>query len=156
MSKLIKQLIDSGYLKTPEIINAFYKIKREENIKEILERLNLYKRRNEKIYTFSKGMKRKLCIAKAILCEPDILFLDEPFEGIEIEARREIKEVLLELKNKMKIIFLTSHNLYEIEPLCTSFGIIINGVLKGKWNKKDLKDINLEEFYFKIKNENSY
>lgn len=122
-----------------------------EKIISLLKKLNLYERMKDKISTFSKGIKRKLCFAKALLAEPEILILDEPFEGIEIEARREIKNVLFEIIKENRIIFMTSHNLYELEPLCTSFGILINGELKGKWLKEDLKNINLEDFYFKVK-----
>ncbi|MEN3045335.1 MAG: ABC transporter ATP-binding protein, partial [Candidatus Hydrothermales bacterium] len=61
------------------------------------------------------------------------------------------KKMLVETVSKGKIVFITSHNLYEIESLCTSFGIIINGEFKGKWLIKDLKNMSLEEFYLKVK-----
>lgn len=129
-----------------------YKIKNHvRKIEDLLERLNLYKKVKDKIFTLSKGMKRKLSFVKAFLGEPEVLILDEPFEGIEIEARREIKKMLVETVSKGKIVFITSHNLYEIESLCTSFGIIINGEFKGKWLIKDLKNMSLEEFYLKVK-----
>lgn len=127
----------------------------DEKIENLLKELNLYDKKKDKISTLSKGMKRKLCIAKSLINDPEVLILDEPFEGIEIEARREIKNILYEKIKEKKIIFITSHNLYEIEPICTSFGILINGELKGKWKKEDLKNKNmsLEDFYFKIKGE---
>jgi len=127
-----------------------YGIENKEKIEEILKKFSLDKEKRTKISKFSKGMKRKLCIAKAFIGDPEILFLDEPLEGIEIETRKEIKDILLEMK-KDKIIFLTTHNLYEVEPLCDSFGIIMDGFFMGKWDKEVLKDKSLEDFYFEIK-----
>ena len=124
----------------------------EKKIQILLEKLNLKKREKDKIATFSKGMKRKLCIAKALISDPEVIILDEPLEGIEIEARKEIRDILLEIK-KDKIIFLSSHNLYEIETICTSVGIINEGKFIGKWQFEEIKGKSLEEFYFeKIKN----
>jgi len=149
---------------TPEEYLQFYaeiyKVKeKKQKIQELLKKFSLYTMKKQKVSKFSKGMKRKLCVAKALIGNPEVLFLDEPLEGIEIEARKEIKDILLEMK-KDKIIFLTSHNLYEIEPLCNSFGIIIDGVFMGKWLQESLDGKSLEEFYFRIKekykNENSY
>jgi ABC-2 type transport system ATP-binding protein len=140
---------------TPEEYLRFYAdvyriSNRDEKISELLNMVGLEKQGRDKIAKFSKGMKRKLSVAKGLIAEPKILFLDEPFEGIEIEARREIKDILAKLQ-KDSIIFLTSHNLYEIEPLCTSFGIIIDGDFLGKWSQSDLKGKSLEDFYFAAK-----
>ena len=140
---------------TPEEYLRFYAeiyrvAKKEEKITELLEKITLAPRRKERIAKFSKGMKRKLCIIKSLIGDPEVLFLDEPFEGIEIEARREIKDILLEIK-KRKTIFLTTHNLAEIESMCDSFGIIINGDFAGHWECDVLHGTSLENFYFSVK-----
>ncbi len=125
--------------------------KKEQRITELLEKISLASRRNEKVAKFSKGMKRKLCVIKSLIGNPEVIFLDEPFEGIEIEARRELKDILLEIK-KEKIIFLTTHNLAEIESLCDSFGIIVNGSIVGIWKREVLNGRSLEDFYFSVRN----
>ncbi len=140
---------------TPEEYLRFYADiygvkKKEEKIAELLEKISLAARRKERIAKFSKGMKRKLCIVKSLIGDPEVLFLDEPFEGIEIEARREIKNMILEIK-KRKIIFLTTHNLAEIESLCDSFGKIINGKFAGNWKSDVFHGTSLEDFYFSVK-----
>lgn len=141
---------------TPEEYLDFYaKIygvaRRRQIIDEWMEKSSLISVRKEKIAKFSKGMKRKLCIIKALIGNPEILFLDEPFEGIEIETRKEIKNILVEIK-KEKIIFLTTHNLAEIESLYDSLGIIINGNFAGIWERAVLNGTSLEDFYFSVKN----
>ncbi|MGB9722108.1 MAG: ABC transporter ATP-binding protein [bacterium] len=141
---------------TPQEYLEFYAeiygvVRKEEKISELLEKIGLASRRKEKIAKFSKGMKRKLCIIKSLMGDPQVLFLDEPFEGVEIEARRELKNILLEIKSE-KIIFVTTHNLPEIESMCDAFGIIINGSFAGPWEREALSGRSLENFYFSVRN----
>jgi len=121
-----------------------------EKIKEVLKNVNLNEDKNKRIKSFSKGMKKKLILAKALISEPNILILDEPLEGLEVETRREIKDILKEEVLKGSIIFITTHNLFEAENFCNIFGIIDNGKLLGKWDISDL-DCSLEEFYLNRK-----
>jgi ABC-2 type transport system ATP-binding protein len=97
----------------------------------------------------SKGTQRKLCLAKSIVGDPDVLVLDEPLDGIEPETRREIRDFLVSRARSSRIVFITSHNLYEIESFCTDFGIILNGSLLGRWKMEELRErhLSLEEFY---------
>jgi len=142
---------------TPEEYLKFYSEiyqtqQKEYIIQELLRKFGLLSKKRDKISKFSNGMKRKLCVAKALMGDPEILVLDEPFESIEIEARREIRNILIGFGRK-KIVFLSSHNLYEIETFCTSVGIINKGQFLGKWSREVFKDKSLEEFYFKIMEE---
>lgn len=119
---------------------------RENRIENMLQKLNLLKRKNERISNFSKGMKRKLTIGKALLHDPEILILDEPLTGIEPKTRSDIKSILKDFASREKIVFLSTHNLDEAERLCSSFGIIDEGSFKGKWQISELKG-SLENFF---------
>lgn len=120
-------------------------------IEDILKRFYLYDWRDIKIKNFSKGMKRKLTVSKALLHKPSIIIMDEPFQGIEPESRRDIKETLKHFAGMGKIVFLSTHNLDEAENFCSSFGIIQQGKFMGKWNMKEL-NCSLEDFYLKRTN----
>jgi len=117
-------------------------------IEDILKRFYLYDLKDIKIKNFSKGMKRKLTISKALLHKPSIIIMDEPFEGIEPESRRDIKETLKRFAHMSKIVFLSTHNLDEAENFCSSFGIIKQGKFINKWDMKEL-NCSLEEFFLK-------
>ena len=129
---------------------SYYKFdqnKRKDKIEVILKQLCLDKRKNDRIKNFSKGMKKQLVIAKSLLHDPDILIMDEPFDGLSPEIRKIIKDVLREFVDKQKIIFLSTHNLNEAENFCSSFGIMKDGKCLGKWYVNDI-DTSLEKFYF--------
>lgn len=103
-----------------------------------LDRLGLSHTQHQKIGTFSKGMKQRLGIAQALLHDPDLLILDEPFTGLDPQGRREIADIVFEEKRRGKTIFFSSHILSDIERLCDEVIMIRNGrkVLSG-----DLKDM---------------
>jgi ABC-2 type transport system ATP-binding protein len=91
---------------------------RRQRIPKYLELVGIAHRMHSKIRTFSKGMKQRLGIAQALLHEPEVLFLDEPTDGVDPVGRREIREILLQLKQAGKTIFLNSHLLSEVELIC--------------------------------------
>jgi ABC-2 type transport system ATP-binding protein len=92
-------------------------------VERYLRMLGLWDRRHEAAGTFSKGMKQKLAIARALLHEPQILFLDEPSAGLDPEASRLVRDFVLELRSEGRIIFLTTHNLDEAERLCDRIAV---------------------------------
>jgi ABC-2 type transport system ATP-binding protein len=104
-------------------------IARERAIK-YLKLLDLWNKRNSQVVTLSGGMKRRLMIARALMHDPKILFLDEPTAGVDIEVRYKIWDVLLDLKKHGKTIILTTHYLEEAERLCDSIAIIDEGEIK--------------------------
>jgi ABC-2 type transport system ATP-binding protein len=92
-------------------------------IEKYLKMLGLWERRFDAAGTFSKGMKQKLAIARALLHEPSILFLDEPTAGLDPEGAHLVREFIAELKKEGRTIFLCTHNLDEADHLCDRVGV---------------------------------
>jgi ABC-2 type transport system ATP-binding protein len=101
--------------------------KRQENIERLLRLLGIWERREDMVGTFSKGTKQKIAIARALIHEPQVLFLDEPTANLDPEAAKTVRDFILDLKKEKRTIFLNTHNLDEAERLCDRIGI-----LKGK------------------------
>lgn len=100
---------------------------RRRRIPETLEMVGLKGRMHYKIRTYSKGMKQRLGIAQAMLHEPEVIFLDEPTDGVDPVGRREIRAIMQQLKEKGKTIFLNSHLLGEVELICDRVAILQKG-----------------------------
>jgi len=92
-------------------------------VEKYLKMLGLYERRFDAAGAFSKGMKQKLAIARALLHEPKIIFLDEPTAGLDPEAARLVRDFISELKKQGRTIFLCTHNLDEADRLCDRIGV---------------------------------
>lgn len=90
----------------------------DEKIKEILEKVGLSHTIMQKVKNYSLGMKQKLAIAQAIMEDQEILLLDEPFNGLDVDSVENIRDLLKSLNNQGKTIFLTSHNNEDIDILC--------------------------------------
>lgn len=103
------------------------KEEREKRAMKLLEQFNLTNAGKRPFKTYSKGMKRKLTIAAGIIHNPKILFLDEPTTGIDVESARQIRELILNLKNQGKTIFITTHYIEEAERICDRVAFIVNG-----------------------------
>ncbi len=99
-------------------------IQRKENIQRFLDMLGLWDKRNLLAGTFSKGMKQKLAIARALIHEPEILFMDEPTANLDPESAKTVREFILELKKQKKTIFLNTHNLDEAQRICDKIAIL--------------------------------
>lgn len=102
---------------------------RKKRIPQMLELVGIADRMKYKIRTYSKGMKQRLGIAQALFHEPDVIFLDEPTDGVDPVGRRDIRETLQELKNLGKTIFINSHLLGEVELICDRVAIMRKGKL---------------------------
>lgn len=92
-------------------------------VQEYLRLLGLWERRQDPVGSFSKGMRQKLAIARALLHAPKVLFLDEPTSGLDPEAAKLIRDFIEELKSEGRTIFLCTHNLDEADRLCDRIGI---------------------------------
>jgi ABC-2 type transport system ATP-binding protein len=97
---------------------------RKENIKRFLEMLGIWEKRNVLAGTFSKGMKQKLAVARALIHEPEVLFMDEPTANLDPESAKTVRDFILELKKEKKTIFLNTHNLDEAQRICDRIAIL--------------------------------
>ena len=105
---------------------------REARIDRLLTQFGLADRRNDMVFTFSKGMRRKLGIARAIIHDPEILLLDEPTSGLDPEAQKMVRDVLLDLARRERItVLLSSHNLDEVQRMCARVAVIKAGELRA-------------------------
>ena len=98
--------------------------KRRENIEHLLTLLGIWERREDAVGTFSKGTKQKIAIARALIHDPQVLFLDEPTANLDPEASKTVRDFILELKKEKRTIFLNTHNLDEAERLCDRIAIL--------------------------------
>ncbi len=103
---------------------GFYGKANETAIEKYLKKVGLWERRKDKVGTFSKGMKQRLALTRAMLHEPEVLFLDEPTAGLDPEAAGEVRELVRDLSNEGRTIFLSTHNLNEAEVLCHRIAVI--------------------------------
>lgn len=97
---------------------------------EVLKMVGLEEKADELVAGFSKGMKKKLDLARALLPDPEILFLDEPLEGLDPASARRIKDLLLEMRENGKTVFLTTHNMYVADELCDRVAFIVDGSIR--------------------------
>jgi len=93
-------------------------------VEKYLKMMGLWERRDTKVGTFSKGMKQRLALARALVHEPKVLFLDEPTAGLDPEAAREVREMVKGLSREGRTIFLSTHNLAEAEFLCHRIAVV--------------------------------
>jgi ABC-2 type transport system ATP-binding protein len=116
---------------------SFYK--RRRNVDDLLKRFGLEEKRNAFYSQLSGGQKQRLAIAMALVNDPKVLFLDEPTAGLDPQVRREIYDVIDELKNEKKTIVLTTHYIEEAEKLCDRVAIVDHGKLIIEGTPRALK-----------------
>ena len=122
------------------------------NSEYYLKALDLWDKRNEQGRNLSGGMKRRLMVAKALVNEPELLILDEPTAGVDIELRRSLWNFLKEINEKGTTIILTTHYLEEAEKLCKNISIIDQGkIVKTSSMKSLLKELESEIYVFEMK-----
>ncbi|TCK98160.1 fluoroquinolone transport system ATP-binding protein [Natranaerovirga hydrolytica] len=109
------------------------------DIQPLLERLGLWKDRDKKVASFSKGMKSRLNFARALINDPKMLFLDEPTSGLDPVNARIVKDMISEFKANGGTVFLTTHLMHDVEELCDRVAFITNGAIKEISSPKDLK-----------------
>ncbi|HMD78784.1 MAG TPA: ABC transporter ATP-binding protein [Nitrososphaerales archaeon] len=97
---------------------------RKENIQRFLTMLGLWEKRDVMAGTFSKGMKQKLAIARALIHEPKLLFMDEPTANLDPESAKTVRDFILDLKKEKRTIFLNTHNLDEAQRICDRIAIL--------------------------------
>jgi ABC-2 type transport system ATP-binding protein len=115
------------------------KLSRLGMIDDLLALVDLGHKREEFVESLSRGMKQRLCLARTLAHDPQILILDEPASGLDPRARIEIRELLRELKRMGKTIFFSSHILSEVADICTSIGIVEAGQLIAHGDMEEMK-----------------
>ncbi len=116
------------------------KKKREMKARQLLERFRLDSAGKRPFKAYSKGMRRKLTIAAALIHSPKVLFLDEPTTGIDVESSRQIREMIVELKNQGTTVFLTTHYIEEAERICDRIAFIAEGRIVASGTVPELMD----------------
>jgi ABC-2 type transport system ATP-binding protein len=130
------------------------KRKARERTEELLERFGLIGKRKDRVNTLSGGMKRRVMFARALIHDPEILFLDEPTAGVDIELRYSLWEYIRELNRGGLTILLTTHYLEEAEELCEEIALINNGKIAAQDTSAGLKARygarSVEKVYLKV------
>ncbi len=116
------------------------KEEREPKARQLLEQFRLKDAGKRPFKAYSKGMRRKLTIASALIHSPLILFLDEPTTGIDVESSRQIRNMILDLKKKGTTIFLTTHYIEEAERICDRIAFIVEGQIVASGTIPQLMD----------------
>jgi len=132
------QLTATEYL---DFYAACYRIPRARRTKiaaDLLELVGLADRRDQSVDTLSRGLKQRLCLARALVHDPAVLLLDEPASGLDPRARVEMREILKELQRMGKTIVISSHILPELTELCTMIGIIDQGRMRATGPVQDV------------------
>ncbi len=107
-------------------------------IDEVLEMVNMKGSEQYKIGTYSKGMQQRIGMASALLCDPELIFLDEPTSALDPIGRKEVRDMILTLKQMNKTVFLNSHLLGEVEQVCDAAAIISHGHIVKQGLMSDL------------------
>mgnify|MGYP005840329685 CR=1 FL=1 len=116
---------------------SLYKLDRKlgrKRIEEVLETVGLKGSERYRVGTYSKGMQQRIGIASSLLSDPQVLFLDEPTSALDPIGRKEVRDIMVLLRNLGKTIFLNSHLLSEVETVCDSIAIIKNGTILKQGN----------------------
>jgi ABC-2 type transport system ATP-binding protein len=112
---------------------------RRRMIGDLLELVDLADKRDQYVQTLSRGMQQRLCLAHALVHDPEVLLLDEPASGLDPRARVELRELLRELRALGKTILISSHILPELEELCTSVAIVDRGLVLAQGRVSDIE-----------------
>ena len=133
------------YLKASELMNYFGQLfgldksKRTKRTEELLTRVGLDKKDwNKQLRKFSKGMLQRVGLAQCLINDPKIVFLDEPMSGLDPVGRRQVRELIAELRDEGKTVFMSSHILTDIEALCDNVAILRDGRLEETGNLGEL------------------
>jgi ABC-2 type transport system ATP-binding protein len=146
-----------NYLKAKEYLNLCGQLfeinakERHNKINTLLERVGLQDHKNALIKTYSKGMLQRLGLAQALIHDPELLILDEPMSGLDPLGRKEVRDIMLELKAQGKTIIFSTHILSDVETVCDRVGIIIKGSLKDCGPIEKLLNPKIKSFEICIK-----
>ncbi|RRJ64098.1 ABC transporter ATP-binding protein [Paenibacillus oralis] len=119
-------------------------------VDDALDKTGLIDAQNKRIGTYSKGMIQRLAFGRAILNRPALLILDEPFDGIDVEAKRNLMDVIASMRHEGLGVLITSHNLKEVDEICTRMIFIKNGRIVHDNTLNEIRDMYREDAVFHI------
>ena len=136
------------------IANFFSEVKPKPLVEKGVKIANLGNRIDDKIDTYSKGMKRRLLIGRALMIQPKLAILDEPTSGLDVRNAQEIRSIIKTNASMGTTFLISSHNMLEVEFLCDRIALIAEGLIVEEGKPKDLKEKydaeNIEEVFMKV------
>ena len=135
------------YLTAAELLDYFARIHdlpsaaRKERVQRMLKKVGLETAGKIQLRKYSKGMLQRVGMAQAILHDPQLVILDEPMSGLDPVGRREVRDIILELKREGKTVMFSTHILSDAEMLCDRVGVIVGGKLRGMGAPEQLVDV---------------
>src|SRR5690348_3994073 len=134
------------YLTATEVLDYFARFHdlaadRKDRIERMLKKVGLETARKIQLRKYSKGMLQRVGLAQAILHDPKVVILDEPMSGLDPVGRREVRDIILELKKDGKTVMFSTHILSDAETLCDRVGVIVGGKLRGVGAPDEMVDM---------------
>ncbi len=106
---------------------------------ELLQTVGLFERRHDKVETYSRGMKQRLHIARGLLTDPEVVFMDEPTIGLDPQVAQEVRSIIPELSARGKTVLLTTHYMFEADVLCDRLALIDHGEIVAEGSPSEIK-----------------
>ncbi len=138
------------YLTARELLDYYARFsdystaERRARVETFLKRVGLDSAADVQLRKFSKGMLQRAGIAQAILHDPKVVFLDEPMSGLDPVGRREVRDIILELKQQGKTVFFSTHILSDAEMLCDRVGVLVGGKLQGVGSPREIVSVEVQ------------
>ena len=146
------------YLTAEELLTYFAQLfdiapaERTGRVNALLDRVGIGRERKFQLRKFSKGMIQRVGIAQALLNEPDVIFLDEPMSGLDPLGRRDVRQLILDLRDQGRTIFFSSHILADAEALCSRVGIVAGGRLVASGRLSDMAEFRVRAWELVVAN----
>ena len=146
------------YLTAEELLTYFAQLfgydaaERRRRVSSLLDRLGIGRERGFQLRKFSKGMIQRVGIAQALLNDPELVFLDEPMSGLDPLGRRDVRALILELRDQGRTVFFSSHILSDAEALCSRVAVVAGGRLVAQGRLTDLSEFNVRGWELVVSN----
>ena len=146
-----------NYLKAKEYLHLCGQLlgvkfkERRKRVDHLFELVGLKNNKNDRIRTYSKGMLQRLGLAQALINDPELLILDEPMSGLDPLGRKEVRDIVFDLKNNGKTIIFSTHILSDVEAVCDRVGIIFKGRLKECGPLEDILQPQIKSYDISVK-----